>query len=43
MSKALTRNKAWDLLTEYNKEKFHLKHALTVEGVMRYFAEELGY
>lgn len=43
MSKEITRNEAWDLLCEYNKEHFHLKHALTVEGVMRYFANELGY
>ena len=39
----LTREAAWQLLTEYNKEAFHLRHALTVEGVMRYFANELGY
>ena len=26
-----------------NKEPFHLRHALTVEGIMRYFAKELGY
>ena len=39
----LTREQAWDLLTEFNKEHFHLKHALTVEGVMRWFANELGY
>ena len=39
----LTRDAAWELLTEYNKEHFHLKHAITVEGVMRYFARELGY
>ncbi len=43
MEKTLTRNEAWELLTEFNKEHFHLKHALTVEGVMRYFARELGY
>lgn len=43
MKKTLTRNEAWELLTEFNKEHFHLKHALTVEGVMRYFARELGY
>lgn len=43
MSRILTRDEAWTLLTEYNKEFFHLKHALTVEGVMRYFAKELGY
>ncbi|MGN0478410.1 MAG: hydrolase [Hominenteromicrobium sp.] len=39
----LTRDAAWALLTEYNQEPFHLKHAETVEGVMRYFAEKLGY
>ena len=38
-----TREEAWQLLTEYNKDHFHLKHALTVEGVMHYFAEKLGY
>ena len=43
MSRILTRDEAWELLTEYNKELFHLKHALTVEGVMKYFARELGY
>lgn len=43
METALTRDKAWKLLTEFNKEHFHLKHALTVEGVMRWFANELGY
>lgn len=43
MGTALTRDKAWDLLTEFNKEHFHIKHALTVEGVMRWFANELGY
>ena len=31
------------MLCEYNKESFHIKHALTVEGVMRYFAKKLGY
>lgn len=39
----LTREAAWELLNEYNKDHFHLKHALTVEGVMKYFAKELGY
>lgn len=43
MSKILTREEAWNLLTEYNKDRFHLKHALTVEGVMKHFAKELGY
>lgn len=39
----LTREEAWQLLCEYNKEPFHLRHALTVEGIMRYFAQDLGY
>ncbi len=39
----MTREAAWELLTKYNQDPFHLKHAETVEGVMRYFANELGY
>ena len=39
----LTRDEAWDLLKKYNSDPFHLRHALTVEGVMRWFAKELGY
>lgn len=40
---AITRDDAWELLSEYNKDHFHIRHAVTVEGVMRYFADELGY
>lgn len=39
----ITREQAIDLLKKYNKEPFHLQHAYTVEGVMRYFANEEGY
>lgn len=39
----MTREQAWELLTQYNQEEFHLQHAKTVEGVMRWFANELGY
>ena len=39
----MTREEAWSLLNQYNKEPFHLRHALTVEGIMRYFAKELGF
>jgi predicted hydrolase (HD superfamily) len=39
----ITREEAWALLTTYNQETFHLRHAQTVEGVMRYFAQSLGY
>jgi len=31
------------LLRKYNKDSFHLQHALTVEGVMRWYAEQLGF
>lgn len=34
---------AWALLRQYNQEHFHLQHALTVEGVMGWYARELGY
>ena len=39
----MTREQAWDLLSKYNKEPFHLRHAITVEHVMGWFAEHLGY
>ena len=39
----MTRQQAWDLLTQYNKEAFHLRHAITVEHVMGWYARELGY
>lgn len=39
----ITRQAALELLQKYNKEQFHILHALTVEGVMRYFAKEYGY
>ena len=38
----LTREQAMGLLRKYNTEPFHLQHALTVEGVMRWFAQENG-
>ena len=39
----ITREEAFALLSEFNKEPFHLQHSETVEGVMRWFANELGY
>lgn len=39
----MERKEAFELLKKYNKDEFHIRHALTVEGVMRYFARELGY
>ena len=43
LKSSITREQAYDLLTKYNHEPFHIQHALTVEGVMRYFANELSY
>lgn len=43
MNLTITREQALTLLTKYNKEPFHILHALTVEGVMRWYANELGY
>lgn len=39
----MTREKAWELLTEFNQEAFHLEHAQVVEKTMRFFAKKLGY
>ena len=39
----MTREEAWELLTEYNQDEFHLQHAQTVENTMGYFARELGF
>ena len=39
----MTREEAWELLTEYNQDEFHILHAQTVENTMRYFARELGF
>ena len=43
MQPELNREQALTLLKKYNHEPFHLKHALTVEGVMRWYAVELGF
>ena len=43
MKTAITRQQALALLQKYNQEPFHTLHALTVEGVIRWFAQELGY
>ncbi|MDO4312191.1 MAG: hydrolase [Eubacteriales bacterium] len=43
MTSQITREEAFALLKKYNKEPFHIQHALTVEGVMRWYADELGY
>ena len=43
MKTCITRETAYAALTKYNTEPFHIQHALTVEGVMRWYANELGY
>ncbi|MDR0600466.1 MAG: hydrolase [Treponema sp.] len=43
MTAGISREAAWRLFREHNKDPFHLQHALTVEGVMRWYARELGF
>lgn len=43
MKSNISRAEALALLKKYNKESFHLLHGLTVEGVMKWYANELGY
>ena len=43
MRECIAREAALAALRKYNQEPFHLQHALTVEGVMRWYARELGY
>ena len=43
MKSNITRTEAFELLKKYNKESFHIQHALTVEGVMGWYAENLGF
>ena len=43
MNANITRSEALSLLKKYNKEPFHILHGLTVEGVMRWFAQEEGF
>ncbi|MDO5441506.1 MAG: hydrolase [Bacillota bacterium] len=43
MQSPITREQALELVKKYNKDPFHVRHALTVEGVMRWFAKDLGY
>ena len=43
MKSNITRDEAFELLKRYNSEKFHIQHGLTVEGVMKWYANDLGY
>ena len=42
MKTQIKREDAIALLKKYNQEPFHLLHGLTVEGVMRWYAGEIG-
>ena len=39
----ISRDDAFKLLKKYNKESFHIQHAITVEEVMKWFANKLDY
>ena len=41
--KRINEKRSLGALCKWNREPFHLKHAVTVEGVMKYFAVDLGY
>ncbi|MBO5094654.1 MAG: hydrolase [Lachnospiraceae bacterium] len=43
MREHISRETAFSLLKKYNQDSFHIQHALTVEGVMKWYAKELGY
>lgn len=43
MKDHISRDDAFELLKKYNKEPFHIQHALTVEGIMKWYADKLGY
>jgi predicted hydrolase (HD superfamily) len=43
LQSSLTRDEAWKLFLKFNKDPFHIQHALTVEGVMKWYARELGF
>ena len=43
MRDCISREAALAALRKYNKEPFHLQHAFTVEGVIRWYAQQLGH
>lgn len=43
LKKYIARDGTFELLKKYNKDPFHIQHALTVEAVMKWYANELGY
>lgn len=43
MGEYISREAAFELLKKHNKDPFHIQHALTVEGILKWYAKELGY
>ena len=43
LESSIKREEAWKLFLDNNKDPFHVQHALTVEGIMRWFARDLGF
>ena len=43
MTESINREKAWQLLRKYNQDPFHIQHALTVEGVLKWYAVDQGF
>lgn len=43
METGITRDEAFELIRKYNKEAFHIRHAVTVEKVLMWYADKLGY
>ncbi len=43
LSAGVSREKALEILKQYNAEVFHIRHGLTVSAVMGWFAQDLGY
>ena len=43
MKTDITRDEAFELLKKYNKEAFHIRHAITLEKVLMWYADKLGY
>lgn len=43
MELSISRDDALELLKKHNKEPFHIVHGLTVEGTMKWYANELDF
>lgn len=43
MKEYINRDDAFELLKKHNKDPFHIQHALTVEGIMKWYAEKMGF